>query len=290
MVQGKKGVKSITEDLGVARQSQGQTVPSFAFDYVSFLSNKLTPKNKKKVKQNLRRLRTVKQEILTKMDSVQPEIRDEVDIQVLSTDPFRVHVTVLPEQRTGYEDTEETFTGPDLDIIKEAIAGWWFGSKKDAELLFPEEGVGVTVKSTKEIENMLLEVGAAERAEPTEAQVEVEAEEFVLRMIEQRSQVLTNPYGNPVIEIIALERDMAKVDALIERNDLDPTGHGVLPQAPSFEEQFPEVSKELVSWQFFLQDPTNLKSSGYDLRSIIQELQGAPVLFTSSNLVQASLI
>ncbi|MFB6188041.1 MAG: hypothetical protein ABEI86_14400, partial [Halobacteriaceae archaeon] len=99
----------------------------------------------------------------------------------------------------------------------------------------------------------------------------------------------SNPYGNPVIEIVAPERLRGKLESVFNEYDINPQGHGVFPQNPSFEEQYPEVSDELVSYQFYLEDPEDLASSGYALDRIFKELRDEPVIYTTAPSVQVSI-
>lgn len=115
--------------------------------------------------------------------------------------------------------------------------------------------------------------------------------EYIEKMIENDNRVMRNPFGQPVIEIVA-PRDMEEeIDELIDEWDINPRGHGVIAQSPSFAEEKPEVCRDLRSWQFLLQDDdfTELDSCGFDLEEILDELADEPVLLTKAPKVKASL-
>lgn len=115
--------------------------------------------------------------------------------------------------------------------------------------------------------------------------------EYVDRMIESGNQVMMNPYGEPIIEVIAPRSMRGDVEDLIDQWDLNPSGHGVLAQEPSFAENNPEIAKGLVAWQFLLAEGEegDVRSCGYDLGSIIDALEGEPILYSKARRVQATL-
>lgn len=114
---------------------------------------------------------------------------------------------------------------------------------------------------------------------------------FIENMAESGNVVMQNPFGEPVVEIITPVELQDRVEDLIEEWDLNPRGHGVIGQQPSFSEQRPQVSKDLVGWQFMLEEgeEDDLKSCGFDLETILNELGDEPVMATKANRVQASL-
>lgn len=149
-----------------------------------------------------------------------------------------------------------------------------------------EDKEGVTVMAPRQARAVLEAAaeGAREEGEPAES-----GRAFIRRMKEAGNQIIQNPFGNPVIEVIAPRAMREEVLAIIEKWDINPRGHDVFGQAPSFAEERPDVAEDLIAWEFFLEDAEDLKSSGYDVASIITELQDEPVLFSVSPTVQVSL-
>lgn len=119
-------------------------------------------------------------------------------------------------------------------------------------------------------------------------EVEPSGEEFIERMTEKGNRVLTNPYDHAVIEIIGLREEKPMIKTIIDRWDLGGE-YKASPQAPSFKDRYPEVSKDLVSWQFYLKAVEDLKSSGYDIQSILSDLSDEKVLATKSPMAKVSI-
>lgn len=224
---------------------------------------------------------SVEREIKLKLRKVHPDIGDEVDIDVVRLEPeIEIIASVKPEYEEEYEDLEETFSGADLELVKGEFAGWWFDSKKHAEMLFPTKLKGVTVKTTDEIRKMLEKMGAVTTESPRE---------FVLRMIESGNRVLGNPYGTPVVEVVGLKEHSDDIEEIVNKWDINPAGHGVIPQPPSFSERYPSISEGLVAFQFMLEDREDLRSSGYDLKNMLSELEDKMVLVTKAPSVAPRL-
>lgn len=114
---------------------------------------------------------------------------------------------------------------------------------------------------------------------------------FIERMRNSGNHVMQNPFGEPVVEVVAPVSLKARVETLIAEWDLNPRGYGVIAQAPSFAEEHPDVAEDLVAWQFMLDEgeEDDLKSSGWDLPTMLDELEGEPILCTKANRVQASI-
>lgn len=113
--------------------------------------------------------------------------------------------------------------------------------------------------------------------------------DFIERMLEADNTVMPNSAPQPTVEII-VPRDMAdEVEQLIEEWDINPQGPRVIEQKPLFKEQRPDIAESLSSFQFLLDERDSLDSSGYDLSSIIQGLEGEPVLYTKSPAIAVSL-
>lgn len=114
---------------------------------------------------------------------------------------------------------------------------------------------------------------------------------YLERMIESGNAVMQNPFGEPVVEIVAPVGLKERINGLVDKWDLNPRGHGVIAQAPSFADQQPEIAEDLVAWQFLLADgeEDDIKSCGYDVPAILDELDDAPIMCTVANRVQASV-
>lgn len=117
--------------------------------------------------------------------------------------------------------------------------------------------------------------------------------EYIEKMRDAGNEVLQNPYGEAIVEVIVPKDRKDEAEEMIEEWDLNPSGYGVMPQPPSFEEDKPEVAKGLVAWQFMLSDDEGeeLNSCGYDLENIVSEIEeaGIPFLLTKAPRVRCSL-
>lgn len=116
--------------------------------------------------------------------------------------------------------------------------------------------------------------------------------EYMERMIDNGNQVIDNHYGESIIELIVPRGKTDQVDDIIEKWDLNPQGPNAMAQAPSFEEQQPEIAEGLSAWQFLLDDSSDLKSTGYDLENIIRDIQsdiGCPIMATKARQVDCSI-
>lgn len=141
-------------------------------------------------------------------------------------------------------------------------------------------------RSAGEVEGIINEL-REEVAEGGEAA----ARQFIDKMMDSGNRVLQNDYGRPIVELIAPLPMQERIEELIEEWDLNPSGHGAMAQAPSFEEERPEISQALVAWQFMVKEdePDDLNSCGYDLETIMEELEDDPVLATTARKVKADL-
>jgi hypothetical protein len=141
-------------------------------------------------------------------------------------------------------------------------------------------------RSVEEVEAMVENV----REKATE-QASQDGKEFIEKMCDSGNRVIQNPFGEPVVEIVAPVEMKEEIEDLIDTWDINPRGHGVLAQAPSFGDERPEISSQLVAWQFLLQDDggKELKSCGFDLETILEELDDEPVMATTAPTVRGSL-
>lgn len=148
------------------------------------------------------------------------------------------------------------------------------------------------VRSAEEIEEMTEGVEIEENEAMDEAAGDA-GREYIQKMRDAGNEVLQNPYGEAIIELI-VPRDMEDdVEEIIEEWDLNPSGHGIMVQPPSFSEDKPQVAKGLAAWQFMLSDEEGeeLNSCGYDIEKIVSGVQdaGIPMLFTKAPRVRCSL-
>lgn len=128
----------------------------------------------------------------------------------------------------------------------------------------------------------------------TMAEAAVEAgREYVSKMVDAGNRVMQNPYGEPIVEVIVPADVKDEVEDIIDEWDLNPSGHGVMSQPPSFSDDKPEPSKGLVSWQFLIQDDEGeeLESCGYDVKKIVSGIEdmGVPFMMTKAPRVACSL-
>jgi len=117
--------------------------------------------------------------------------------------------------------------------------------------------------------------------------------DYINKMIDAGNQVMQNPYGEAIIELIAPRGLEDEIEAVFDEWDLNPSGPGVVPQAPSFEDDKPEIAEGLTAWEFLLSDDEGeeLGSTGYDMESIIEacEEMDEPFLYTKAPRVNCSL-
>jgi hypothetical protein len=132
--------------------------------------------------------------------------------------------------------------------------------------------------------------------ETSEAMQEAAADagrEYIHKMLDAGNDVIQNPYGEAIIEIVVPKDQHEAVSEIVEEWDLNPSGHGIMAQPPSFSEDRPEVSKGLVAWQMMLTDDEGeeLNSCGYDVESIVSDIQDEEIdlLMTKAPRVQCSL-
>lgn len=108
--------------------------------------------------------------------------------------------------------------------------------------------------------------------------------EYIEKMRDAGNKTIQNPYGEPIVELIVPKDRRGEAEELIEEWDLNPSGHGIMAQPPSFREDKPQVAKGLVSWQFMLSDDEGeeLESCGYDIENIVEGVQDEDILFLMS--------
>jgi len=117
--------------------------------------------------------------------------------------------------------------------------------------------------------------------------------EYITKMRDAGNVVMSNPYGQPIIELI-VPRDVAEeVNDLVDEWDMNPSGYGIMPQEPSFSDDRPEISEGLCAWQFLLDDDEGkeMASCGYDIETIVEELdsRGVDYLFSKAPSVRGDL-
>jgi len=148
-------------------------------------------------------------------------------------------------------------------------------------------------RSVDDIENMAEGVEIQMESETFEEAAVEAGREYVEKMVGAGNQVMQNPYGEPIIEMIVPRNIKDEVEEVIEEWDLNPSGHGVMPQQPSFSDDKPEPSKGLVSWQFLLQDDEGeeLNSCGYDIGKIVSAIEDMdePFMMTKAARTRCSL-
>lgn len=148
------------------------------------------------------------------------------------------------------------------------------------------------VRSVEEIEEMTEGIGIDFGDAMTEAAGEA-GREYIEKMRDAGNNVLQNPYGEAVFEMIVPRDREEEVEEIVDEWDMNPSGHGVMPQAPSFEEDRPQVAEGLSAWQFLLTDDEGreLASCGYDIESIADGIrsEGIPLLWTKAPRVRCSL-
>jgi len=139
------------------------------------------------------------------------------------------------------------------------------------------------VRSADEIEEMTKGIEIDFGDAMTEAAGEA-GEEYINKMLDAGNAVLQNPYGEPIVELITPRDKQEDVEEVSEEWDLNPSGHGVMAQRPSFSDDKPEVAKGLSAWQFLLSDGEGeeLNSCGYDMEKIIGTIEEKDVLFLMS--------
>lgn len=152
--------------------------------------------------------------------------------------------------------------------------------------------VNPRIRSVEEIEEMTAGIELEQSGAMTEAAEEA-GREYISKMRQAGNPVMQNPYGQPVIEIIVPRGRTEQVNDIIDEWDLNPSGPGVMAQAPSFEENKPEIAEGLVGWQFLLDDDDGeeMGSCGYDIKNIVSAIQDADIdlLMSKAPRVNCSL-
>jgi len=96
---------------------------------------------------------------------------------------------------------------------------------------------------------------------------------FIEKAKEQGSPTLSNPYGQPIVELIVHDSIADATKELVDENDLRPRGDEAIAVPPSLAEDRPGVAETLVAFQFKLDEPGEPESSGYDLEAIADRLE-----------------
>lgn len=115
---------------------------------------------------------------------------------------------------------------------------------------------------------------------------------FIRQMIDGGNQVMANTFGEPAVEVIVPRDVDEEVHELIESWNLNPNVRDVMKLPPSFEDDRPDVAEGLTSFQFYLDDDSDLESTEYDLETIVESLNDdpdVPLLLTKSNRVKTPL-
>ena len=222
---------------------------------------------------------------------------DEIDYTVIFQDD---RVGIVGEVKERYRDRYDTHswgTADGITGIDELVND--FVTKTFSERV----GAGVPRRGEEEpyIARYELEEKPMEEVKEIIAEIEKEKAEvkpkaptgkgleYIEHFVETSNRTISNPYLTNTVEIICLRKDEKKVAKIIEKWDLDPAGYEIMAQAPSFAKQMPDVASELTSFQFFMGDYSDLKSSGYDIKNILTEVEKMPVIASRSRTVRARL-
>ncbi|MFB6206445.1 MAG: AAA family ATPase [Haloglomus sp.] len=117
------------------------------------------------------------------------------------------------------------------------------------------------------------------------------AERWINTMEERGQKVMANDLDHSAVEIITPKYAKEETKEVINTFKTQADAPGVVPQSPSFKDEEPEVAETVWSYQFYLEDPRQLGSSGYDFEAIINKLQkeDIPFVVTKSNLTNISI-
>jgi len=96
------------------------------------------------------------------------------------------------------------------------------------------------------------------------------------------------------VEIVFPERISGQVRNVVAQYDISRGAQTVSVQNPSFRDELPQEAASLKSIQFLLsggafEPATDLRSSGYDIQQIINDLSDRLIVVTRSPVVRASI-
>jgi len=147
----------------------------------------------------------------------------------------------------------------------------------------------VKEKKVEEVEEMVDEVTTTKKL----PEVSGTAAERINAMIRDGMRIVPNYYasrGDSIIELVCPKELADDIEAMIYEYKTDPKAPDVMAQEPSFVETRPDFADGMVAFQLCLDDPRNLLSSGYSIKSMIKELKEKPVLITISTTIREKLI
>lgn len=120
-------------------------------------------------------------------------------------------------------------------------------------------------------------------------------EKWMAQQIQRGNRIQPNKYDeNPIVEIVFPERISGQVRNVVAQYDISRGGQTVSVQNPSFRDELPEEAAALKSIQFLLsgggvQPASDLRSSGYDIQQIINDLSDRLIIVTRSPVVRAPI-
>jgi len=120
-------------------------------------------------------------------------------------------------------------------------------------------------------------------------------ERWLAQQIQRGNRVQPNRYDeNPIVEIVFPERISGQVRNVVAQYDISRGAQTVSVQNPSFRDELPQEAASLKSIQFLLsggtfEPATDLRSSGYDIQQIINDLSDRLIVVTRSPVVRASI-
>lgn len=135
-------------------------------------------------------------------------------------------------------------------------------------------------------------LGVEERQVATPDDGLPEGEAWIVDQIENRNRIISNSFLTAgVVEIVFPERMRDEVMAVVTANDIAPFGPEAFVQEPSFKDQLPGIAADLLAVQFLIEDPGlgDLRSTGYNVRSIMQSLANKPVVALVAPRVRANV-
>ena len=144
-------------------------------------------------------------------------------------------------------------------------------------------------KRVNEIEKIIEEVTVAKKL----PEVTGTAAERIREMIAQGMQIIPNYYasrGVSIIEVVCPKELESEVESTIYKYKVDPKAPDVMAQEPSFAETRPDFAEGMVAFQFYLDDPRNLLSSGYSIKNMMNELKKKPILITIATTIKDKIM
>jgi hypothetical protein len=130
------------------------------------------------------------------------------------------------------------------------------------------------------------------RAEGDGPFIENAGVDYIERMADAGNRVTQNPFEDPIVEVVFPRSSIPEVRKLVDEWDINPQGPTSRVSPPSFAEERPRVGEGLAAFHFKLgPDSEELRSSGYDVASIIEGLQQSnePYLVTLSPAAEAQV-